>query len=604
MILSCIKKRILLCLAALTVSGAFATPVSEHGQLSLSGYKVVDKNGNPFVLRGMSLFWDIWGYESFYNSNVVSTLANNWGANVVRAAIAEYNTSRAKSMIDYANSNGIYIIVDNHSHCAHRATSQATSFFSDVSSYVKQKGYVNVIYEIYNEPLYENCNGATDTQSGGSLTSWTTIKSYAETVIRAIRNNDPNGIIVVGTPNYSQGTESARANPITGYSNIAYTLHFYASSSGHGALRYNLLHAKCNDFPVFITEWGVSESSGAGRFDTDMTKAWMSWVETLGIGWANWSINDKGETSSALNSGAGSGGNWADYQLSASGKYVKNLIKGLNSGGTLASVGLEEANTDCSLLDGGSSSVFTRTGIVKFDYGFEAEDYLTISNAKTVEFSKASNKTYVDIQQQGTKASLVYSVYDVAGAGYYAFSARVAANTPGYITYTVEENNYTDSVAYEATGGTDSFVWVKGLIKIPDIETMGLKVEWSSDVALDMMSVRYARTTDSVDFGLLEIDDAGNRTIHIPENDEYLHGIEANSGLDYKASVHFVGRNLMFEGIRSVVTVGVFDLQGRVMLKRQVQGTGALDLSGLHAGAYVVRLKGAGVSETKRIQLR
>jgi len=76
--------------------------------------------------------------------------------------------------------------------------------------------YDNVLYEICNEP------------NGG--TSWSDIKSYAEEVIEVIRSNDKDGIIIVGTPNWSQYVDQAAENPITGYDNIMYTLHFYAAT--------------------------------------------------------------------------------------------------------------------------------------------------------------------------------------------------------------------------------------------------------------------------------------------------------------------------------------------------------------------------------------
>ena len=358
---------------------ALATPISEHGQLSLKGFDVVDKNGQPYVLRGMSFFWDDWGFEKFFTEGAVKTIANDWGGNVVRTPIHDLNESRAKAMIDYAASAGIYIIVDYHSHCAHKNASSAQSFFGNIASYVKQKNYVHVLYELYNEPLYENCSSASDTYAGGSLTSWNTIKQYAESVIPKIRANDPNGIIIVGTPNYSQGTEAARANPITGQKNIAYTLHFYASTSGHGSLRWNVLRAKCNDFPVIITEWGVSESSGDGNFTKSMNDTWISWIETIGVSWANWSISDKGETSAALTGGASSNGGWSDGNLTASGKYVKNLMKNLNAGKGLSSVGLSPANVDCAQLEGGGEYEFVRNGVGNFGYAIQGENYMDSS---------------------------------------------------------------------------------------------------------------------------------------------------------------------------------------------------------------------------------
>ena len=71
-----------------------------------------------------------------------------------------------------------------------------------------------------------------------------------------------------------------------------------------------------------------------------------------------------------------------------------------------------------------------------------------------------------------------------------------------------------------------------------------------------------------------------------------------------KADFSVVGKNVAYSGISGRAALNVIDLQGRVMLKRQVQGSGTVDLSGLRSGAYVVQLKGAGISQAKRIQLR
>ena len=45
-----------------------------------------------------------------------------------------------------------------------------------------------------------------------------------------IRANDKDAIIIVGTPNWSQFVNDAAKDPITGYENIMYALHFYAAT--------------------------------------------------------------------------------------------------------------------------------------------------------------------------------------------------------------------------------------------------------------------------------------------------------------------------------------------------------------------------------------
>ena len=65
---------------------AASTPVGRNGWLSVSGPRLVNEAGNPVVLTGASIGWhNLW--PRFYNAGVVSTLADDWGCDVVRAAI-------------------------------------------------------------------------------------------------------------------------------------------------------------------------------------------------------------------------------------------------------------------------------------------------------------------------------------------------------------------------------------------------------------------------------------------------------------------------------------------------------------------------------------
>lgn len=563
---------------------ALATPISEHGQLSLKGFDVVDKNGQPYVLRGMSFFWDDWGFEKFFTEGAVKTIANDWGGNVVRTPIHDLNESRAKAMIDYAASAGIYIIVDYHSHCAHKNASSAQSFFGNIASYVKQKNYVHVLYELYNEPLYENCNGANDTQSGGSLTSWNTIKQYAESVIPKIRANDPNGIIIVGTPNYSQGTEAARVNPITGQKNIAYTLHFYASESGHGSLRWNVLRAKCNDFPVIITEWGVSKADG-GQNGTPMNKSmndtWMSWIETIGVSWANWSISDKGETSAALTGGASPNGGWNDGNLTASGKYVKNLMKNLNAGKGLSSVGLSPANVDCAQLEGGGEYEFVRNGVGNFGYAIQGENYMDSSNAKTVETDAkgVQNEMYLTSQNSGSEAWAEYTLMDIPAAGYYVFYAKVGANSDGYLRYSVDEGATVDSVKYTSTGGLTTIKGFYNKIALPTEGTSNIRVSWKGDVALDVFSVVVADSADSTELGIK----AGEQIVSI-----------GSAKASVSDQFRFDARNRSFVIPEGYERLSLFSVKGRKVYSADVTGKANVGLDrSVKKGVYMAVLSGA-----------
>ena len=71
--------------AAATVSAGAATPVEKHGQLRVEGTQLVDAQGQPVQLRGVSMGWhNMW--PRFYNGGTVDRLTGDWGADIVRCS--------------------------------------------------------------------------------------------------------------------------------------------------------------------------------------------------------------------------------------------------------------------------------------------------------------------------------------------------------------------------------------------------------------------------------------------------------------------------------------------------------------------------------------
>ena len=87
------------------------------------------------------------------------------------------------------------------------------------------------------------------------------VKAYANELIPAIRRYDPNNIIVVGTTTWSQDNDIAANDPITGYSNIAYALHYYAATHKQ-SLRNKAIAAINKGLPIFVTEYGTAKVGG------------------------------------------------------------------------------------------------------------------------------------------------------------------------------------------------------------------------------------------------------------------------------------------------------------------------------------------------------
>ena len=296
--------------------------------LVVQGNKVT-ANGQPANLAGMSLFWSNtgWGGEKYYTAQTVSWLKSDWKANLVRVAMGveeaggyltdSSNKTRAMTVIDAAIANNMYVIIDWHTHHAEDNKAAAITFFKEMAT--KYGNYNNVIYEVYNEPLQ---------------ISWSNvIKPYATDVIKEIRAIDPDNLIIVGTPTWSQDVDVAANDPITAYSNIAYTLHFYAGTHKQ-SLRDKAQTALNRGIALFVTEWGSVNADGNGGVDAAETATWLNFLKTNGISHANWALNDKAEGSSALIPGASVNGGWSAAQLTASGTLVRNNMISQNSGTT------------------------------------------------------------------------------------------------------------------------------------------------------------------------------------------------------------------------------------------------------------------------------
>ena len=76
------KKTILTLVIMLLAAASYAArPVKQWGQLKVVGSQLCDKQGNPVVLRGVSLGWhNLW--PRFYNKKAVKWLAEDWHADV------------------------------------------------------------------------------------------------------------------------------------------------------------------------------------------------------------------------------------------------------------------------------------------------------------------------------------------------------------------------------------------------------------------------------------------------------------------------------------------------------------------------------------------
>ncbi len=305
------------CLALVTPLSAEETFIQKHGELSVKGNKIVDKNGVPTTLHGMSLYcWAQQGTQ-FFNTSAINHLVRDWKCTVIRVAILpgaykrnpKREIDKVKTVMDACIANGVYAIIDWHSMAgAQKDVESSQAFFSTLATaYGKTP---NIMYEPWNEPVQE---------------PWSVIKAYHETVIAKIRLIDPDSIIICGNRHWDQECAEASRDPITRSKNIAYSIHFYAATHRQ-SLRKNGATALKNGIALFATEYGTSSATGGGAYDPVETRLWWDWLDANHIGSANWSVAALGETSAAFKPGASATGPWTDAMLKPSGILVRDYI--------------------------------------------------------------------------------------------------------------------------------------------------------------------------------------------------------------------------------------------------------------------------------------
>ena len=301
------------------------TPLEVHGALSVNGTDLVDQNGKPYQLRGVSTHGIAW-FPQYVNKDSFKTFRDEWGANLIRLAMytgegggycTDGDQDELKALVekgvDAATELGMYVIIDWHilsDNNPKQNQDEAIAFFNEMAQ--KYADYKNVLFEICNEP------------NGG--TSWSDIKEYAAAVIPVIRKYAKDAIIIVGTPTWSQDVDAAAQDPIEDEKNLMYTLHFYAATHKEN-LRDKLKTARNAGLPIFISEFSICDASGNGGIDYDSADAWFQLIEDDNLSYAAWNISNKDESSALIRSDCEKTSGWKDEELSDTGIWLKNTMK-------------------------------------------------------------------------------------------------------------------------------------------------------------------------------------------------------------------------------------------------------------------------------------
>jgi len=310
-------------LGAAGAGGETNAPVATHGQLRVEAGVLVDSAGQPVQLKGASSMWLNWETSGYAEDlDALLWLRDRWRLKVIRAAMGVepangYLSNPGKSrgqvatIVKNAVTAGVYVIIDWHDHNAHLHRAEAEEFFADVAE--EYGDLPNVLYETYNEP--ERAGWASD------------VKPYHEALVGAIRAHDPDNVIILGTPNWSQYVDEAALSPVVG-DNLLYTLHFYACSHDQW-LRDRAEMALAGGIGLFVTEWGATAADGGldGVVCLDEGKIWLDWIDQHGLSWTAWKLDNCTDASCYFNGNAPVRGGWGSDDLQGHGPFVRERMR-------------------------------------------------------------------------------------------------------------------------------------------------------------------------------------------------------------------------------------------------------------------------------------
>lgn len=301
--------------------------ILSHGNLKVEKGKLIDCNGQPLQLRGISSHGLTW-FPRYTNAASLG-FWKEAGANVFRASMytdqnrgyiyyPEESQNYLYLAVENALANDMYVIIDWHilydaNPLEHME--KAKDFFKGVASHYG--GNPGIIYEICNEP-----NGDT---------TWEDVTEYAHEVIPLIRKYAPEAIILVGMPNYCTDYRSVLEQPLS-YENIMYTYHQYVNGEGEPYDAFGLEQMLEHELPVFISEWGIGLGAiEAEGIDFHAADVFLDRLEKEGISWVAWALSNKNDSHALIRSDSREYGDFSVEDLSEVGRYVYNRLRAQTS---------------------------------------------------------------------------------------------------------------------------------------------------------------------------------------------------------------------------------------------------------------------------------
>ena len=281
--------RTLAALAVLAGAVALATqPAHAAAGFTVSGSKIIDANGNAFVMRGVN------HAHTWYQDRTPQALADikALGANTVRVVLGSGqrwgpdNAANVSAVISQCKANRLICVLEVHDTTGYGEEGAAATLAEAVDYWISIKSALAgqeryVILNIGNEPW-----------GNTGATAWTEATKTAITRLRAAGFEHS---IMVDAPNWGQDWQFVmRDNAASVFAadpqkNTIFSIHMYGVFDTAAEINDYLGRFITAGLPIVVGEFGHNHSDGNPDEDTILATA-----QARGIGYLGWSWSGNG----------------------------------------------------------------------------------------------------------------------------------------------------------------------------------------------------------------------------------------------------------------------------------------------------------------------
>jgi mannan endo-1,4-beta-mannosidase len=264
-----------------------AQPAHAAAGFTVSGTRILDANGNAFVMRGINHAHNWYPSQTSSFANIKAT-----GANTVRVVLSSGNrwtrndAADVTNVINQCKTNRLVCVLEVHDTTGYGEEGAAATLAQAVDYWISIKSALAgqeryVILNIGNEP-YGNTNAS----------GWV---ADTRNAITRLRSNGFEHSIMVDAPNWGQDWQFImRDNAASLFAadpqkNTIFSIHMYGVFDTAAEITDYLGRFQTANLPIVVGEFGNDHSDGNPDEDTIMATA-----QSRGIGYIGWSWSGNG----------------------------------------------------------------------------------------------------------------------------------------------------------------------------------------------------------------------------------------------------------------------------------------------------------------------